>query len=405
MISVKEAEDIISQHSGQWGTELVQLSDSVGRVLEEDVFTDRSFPPFDRVTMDGIAIRREDFLKGIKNFKVIGVQMAGATPLTLDVEAKAIEVMTGAVMPPKADVVIRYEDVNMSSDDETKYAFVKSTEVKPNQNVHFKGSDHSEGARVLKRGTYIGAPEIGVLATVGKSEVKVRRMPKVAVISTGDEIVPVGHTPLDYQIRMSNSYSIKANLTELHRDLHCEIFHLKDDLNALLDKMRVILSEYDVLILSGGVSKGKADYIPEVLEKLGVEKHFHRVAQRPGKPFWFGTSKNGNCVFALPGNPVSTYTCFIRYVRPWLRASLSLSTDARQATLAEKVEFLPDLTYFLQVKTVDSSNTNFEVYKSAGNGSGDLSNMTSSTGIIELPIGCSQFEIGSIYTYYPFRTF
>ncbi len=179
-------------------------------------------------------------------------------------------------------------------------------------------------------------------------------------------------------------------------------YHLYDQKDFVIDSLRVIAEDHDVLIISGGVSKGKFDFIPEALDSIGVKKLFHQVSQRPGKPFWFGTSKKGKVVFALPGNPVSTYMCFYRYVLPWLWKSLQVIYEQQYAVLAQDFRFNPVLTYFLQV-TVKNEEGRMMAYPDAGGGSGDFANLKRVTGFLELPIDKVNFEAGEVFPYYPFR--
>jgi molybdopterin molybdotransferase len=181
-------------------------------------------------------------------------------------------------------------------------------------------------------------------------------------------------------------------------------FHFPDNKDVLLKSLQKILNDHDVLVLSGGVSKGKFDFIPKVFEELGVQKLFHQVNQRPGKPFWFGASREGKTVFALPGNPVSTYMCFYRYIKPWILKSLGADTPALKATLAKNFSFVPNLTYFLQVM-VKNEDGKLSAYPEAGGGSGDFVNLKNVTGFLELPPDRSAFASGEVFPYFPFRNF
>ena len=163
-----------------------------------------------------------------------------------------------------------------------------------------------------------------------------------------------------------------------------------------------ILDKYDVLVLSGGVSKGKFDFVPAVLERIGIRKLFHQVSQRPGKPFWFGKSASGKIAFALPGNPVSTFMCFYRFVKPWILKSLGASVPGRHAILAENFSFTPALTYFLQVEVQDEKGR-LMAYPQPGGGSGDFANLKNVTGFLELPLEKNDFKAGEAFPYICFR--
>lgn len=394
MISVNEALDIVLDSAPRMDHEIVGLQDAVGRILAEDIFADRSMPPFDRVTMDGIAILFDSFHGESTKFKIEAIGPAGSPQLTLLDPSKCIEIMTGASLPLGTDTVIRYEDLEK---EDNSYQIVKP--VRKGQNVHGKGSDHSENEVLLRKGTEIKAIDINVLATVGKSKVSVINLPKVAVISSGDELVDVEKQPASYQIRKSNVHMISSRLKQL--GLQSESFHFKDDANDILNEMGQILEDFDVLLMSGGVSKGKFDFIPAVLEKLNFEKKFHKVKQRPGKPFWFGV--NGKkTVFAFPGNPVSTLACFQKYFIPWLAVCTQQKYVPLNVTLDNEVTFKPDLTYFAQASLIQKTDGKFYATVKHGNGSGDIVNPSQMDGFIELTPGKITYEAGEQYSFMPF---
>ncbi|PIB34604.1 hypothetical protein BFP72_03855 [Reichenbachiella sp. 5M10] len=398
MISVEEARNIIAVQAVQWGQESVPLSESLGRVLAQDVYADRDFPPFDRVTMDGVAIRYEDYQAGQREYEVIGTQYAGEEPMALVGSNLCIEIMTGAMLDRTGDVVIRYEDVEFVTLEGKKIARVQDEAAFQWKNVHRQGSDQYMGELLMKGGQPIHTGTLALLATVGCQRVEVHTYPRIAVISTGDELVEVGEEPKAYQIRKSNVVMIEAVLR--HLGIECMTYHLTDNKEELRERLPGILKGFDVLLLSGGVSKGKADYLPEILEELGVEKKFHKVAQRPGKPFWYGIQE-GVSVFAFPGNPISAMMCFEVYFLPWMRRLLGLGRDFPFATLTEEVTFKPDLGYFLQV-TMKMVNGEMLAHPQGGNGSGDLANLGKSTGFLYLPAGQDIYPKGGRYVFVPF---
>ncbi|MFT5481044.1 MAG: molybdopterin molybdotransferase, partial [Bacteroidia bacterium] len=314
MNTVESAEKEILSRLYKPDVHEVSLNHSLNRVLAEDVFADRDFPPFNRVAMDGIAIQFESFNGGQRSFLVESVQAAGSTKLSLKNPKNCVEVMTGAVLPEGCDCVIRYEDVEI----EGELAEVKLDTLRLRQNIHQQGSDLGAHALILEKFCILRSAEIGILATVGISKVKVLQPPKIAIISTGDELIEVDEIPLPHQIRKSNVLSLEAMLNNLK--VSSQLFHLSDNKSLIKSALQQIVKEFDTLLLSGAVSKGKFDFLPEILAELDIEQHFHIVEQRPGKPFWFG-SKEGLNVFAFPGNPVSTFVCAHRYLVPWLHAS------------------------------------------------------------------------------------
>lgn len=396
MISVEEANQLIAVQTKDFGTEAVALQNSTGRVLRETIKADRDFPPFDRVTMDGIAIRYVDYESGTRDFKISGVAAAGAEKMNLEVPNECLEVMTGAIMPDGLDTVIRYEDLEIKDG----VAHVQA-EVRHQQNIHFKGLDRKEGSVILEPGKKIDSPEIGVLATVGKAMVEVSRLPKALIISSGDELVEVDEQPEAHQIRKSNIHQLQTILNQ--NQIEADTAHLVDEYDVIVEKLKGYLEEYDLLVLSGGVSKGKFDYLPEALEAVGVKKHFHRIAQRPGKPFWFGTSES-SIIFAFPGNPVSSFMCAQQYLIPWLDQCTQVNPQPRpMAVLAEEVTFKPDLTYFLDVQLSHSDDGRLIATPVKGNGSGDLAKMVDGDGFIVLPAGKEVYKEGEVYSVIRYR--
>lgn len=396
MITVEEVSGIINKNLYNPKIEEVGLSEVLGRVLAEDIYADRDFPPFNRVMMDGIAIQYKSWESGARSFKKEGIQLAGEPQKTLKNSGSCLEVMTGSILPENTDVIIPYEEL----EDAGETIHVRLDQVKKNQNIHSQGADVKVREKILSKGCLISTAEIGVLATVGKSVIKVLSLPKVAIISTGDELVPVEETPKDYQIRQSNSHVLKAALKE--SGVEADIYHILDERDLLLTRLKAIVEEVDVLILSGGVSKGKKDYVPEVLNQLGFQKQFHGVIQRPGKPFWFGVRQDNKTVFALPGNPVSTYMCFQKYIKPWIYNSLGVQLTQEMAALSEDFTFKKDLTYFLQVRVLNVSGK-LMAQPVAGQGSGDLANLISADGFLQLPADRSLFKAGEVFPFIRYR--
>ncbi|VAW27504.1 Molybdopterin molybdenumtransferase [hydrothermal vent metagenome] len=397
MITVAEIDKIIANSVKITEVEEVFFEDCLGRVLAEYIMADRDFPPFDRVMMDGIAIRFTDWRAGKRKFKVQELLAAGSPEITLEESGNCIEVMTGAVCPSYADTIIKYEEVTIKDG----VAIIDNdVEVKANQHVHPQASDRKVKDVLIKKGTPITAAEIGVLATVGKSKVLVQKRLQVAIIATGDELVEIDKTPLPHQIRKSNVYNLQAHLSSKGFPSH--IFHIVDDKNKLRKSLEKILKNHEVVVLSGGVSKGKLDFVPEILAELGVEKQFHFVKQRPGKPFWFGTYTNG-VVFALPGNPNSTFVGLNRYVLPFLQRSEGVEPIRIKARLAKDFSFKPDLTYFLQVQLNYDNKGHLMATPLPGHGSGDLANLVDADGFLELPTSTTDFKAGEVFDCYPYR--
>lgn len=392
MISVEEAEKIILDKAKDFGIEEIALEDSMGRVLREDIQADRDFPPYDRVTMDGIAIRFDAFENGVKEFKIAGIAAAGDEQKSLREKGKCLEVMTGAIMPDGLDTVIPYEMIEIKDNTAT----INTDEVNYKQNIHFKGLDRKKDDTVILSGKKISSAEVGVCATVGKAKVKVSALPKTIIISSGDELVNIDQSPERHQIRKSNVYRLQTVLKNFNLDV--DTHHINDNLEEVKEAIRKAMESYDLVILSGGVSKGKFDYIPQAMDEIGVEKHFHRIAQRPGKPFWFGSYQDKVTVFAFPGNPVSSFMCMTRYFVPWLKKCTQENTKPYpNAILSADVEFKPDLTYFLEVDIDYSEKGEILAKPIKGNGSGDLANLVDADAFVVLPRGKDLFKKGEVY--------
>lgn len=397
MITVEEAENIILGQASGYGAEIVPFDHAVGRVLAENIKADRDFPPFNRVVMDGVAINFGAIESGISTFRIKASQAAGDEPVEIEDHTECIEIMTGAMLPASTDTVIRYEDVEMRAG----LATIVATSIKRGQNIHYKGKDKKQYDVVVETGEVITPAIISLMASVGESELRVKKLPRVAIISTGNELVEVHETPGPFQIRRSNNYTIRAVLKG--HGVNADMFHLPDDEAVIREKLSLCLENYDVLLLTGGVSMGKFDHIPRALEALKVEQLFHKVQQRPGKPFWFGKHANGQLVFAFPGNPVATFMCLHRYFLPWLNASLGIKEKPRlKAMLADGLSFPPPLKYFLQVKLFYNEDCQLMATPVEGNGSGDFANLADTDAFMELPLERNEFKRGEVFRIWPF---
>jgi molybdopterin molybdotransferase len=395
MITVEEAEKIIYSQQRDFGSEKIPFTESLNRVLAGDIKADRDLPPYDRVTMDGIAIRYEAIQKGIKSFTIKTIQAAGDTPVNIDKIDECIEIMTGAALPWTTDTVVRYEDIVISD----KKAHLQTQNLRKRQNIHFKGSDRKKDEIIVPAHQIITPAIIGTLAAVGSKDVSVKKIPKLAVVSTGDELVNADNKPSPFQIRKSNDYSIEATLKKY--SLQPDLLHLPDNAEIIKKEIETYLKNYDVLIFSGGVSMGKFDFLPKVLQELSVQLLFHKVEQRPGKPFWFG-SYGTKLIFAFPGNPVSAFLCLHRYFLPWLQTCLCIPPSKIFAALGEDIGFEPPLTYFPQVKLQTSVEGKLIAHPVKGNGSGDFSSLVGANAFMELPADRTFFKKGEVFRAWPF---
>lgn len=391
MITVEEANQIILENILDFGIEEIDLNNGIGRVLREPIIADRDFPPYDRVTMDGIAINFETYDDGTSIFQIEGIAAAGSVKQSLKSKANCLEVMTGTILPDGTNAIVPYEQVSINEGKAT----LTTGQVRKDQNIHLKGFDRKQGETIIEPGKQLSSSEIGVCATVGKAKISVSRLPKTIIISTGDELVDIDRTPESHQIRRSNVFRIQALLGAYH--INSDTTHLLDDYNTIVLKLRKYLETYEVIVLSGGVSMGKFDFLPKALEELGVNKLFHKVKQRPGKPFWFG-NKGGATVFAFPGNPVSSFMCAQQYFKPWLDKCLQQAPQSQpKALLTSDVTFVPDLTYFLEVRISYSEKGELLASPVKGNGSGDLANLVEADAFVILPRGKSDFLKGQVY--------
>ncbi len=396
-IDVEDAVRLIREHMPRWPAVRVPLADAVGGVLREAVVAERDQPPFDRVTMDGIAIAGRAWAAGRREFRVAGTQGAGAAALRLGGDDECVEVMTGSALPHGADTVVPVERTVRSGDvTRVEADYAAST----GQFVHCRGSDHARGATLLEPGMTIGPAEAAVLTIGGRADVAVTRRPHVAIASTGDELVEAGAPIADFQVRASNSHAIAASLQRRGVAAITRVT-LRDDPALLRREIGRLHAACDLLILSGGVSMGQFDHVPATLADLGVRAVFHKVSQRPGMPMWFGQDASGKAVFALPGNPVSALVCAARYVGPAIETALGAGARPPvRVRLGAAVEFRPDLTYFLPVTLAWSDNGEVTAHPKPTNTSGDFVSLRGSDGFVELQRGQDYFPAGYAATFF-----
>jgi molybdopterin molybdotransferase len=398
MITVEQAEQLIQVQIKDFGIESIPFESALGRSLAEDITADRDLPPFNRVTMDGIAVNYQSIEKGILSFKIKVTQAAGDQPIDIDQPDECIEIMTGAALPGSVETVIRYEDIDIQNG----IVRVLTTDIAKGQNLHLKGADKKKGEVLASKGILITPAIISLAASVGKVELLVKKLPRVVIVSSGDELVNVDEQPSPTQIRKSNSYTIKAVLAQY--SLKADLLHIPDDPEITREKIGNCLKNYDVILMTGGISMGKFDHIPKALDKVGVKTIFHKVSQRPGKPFWFGRHDDGVLVFAFPGNPVATFMCLHRYFLPWLHASQGLNPQPSvYAILDQDFIFKPSLQYFLQVKLRFGKQGQILATPLEGNGSGDFANLADTDAFMELHMERDEFKKGEVFRIWSFK--
>ena len=396
MLTPAQAEEQIARHLPCLPIESLPVSQCAGAVLRENIYAERDQPPFDRVAMDGIAVCALQASSGLP-LRVQGTQAAGDPPLTLESPAHCIEIMTGAMLPAGCDAVVPVERIRIAAD---KATLEEGLAVTPGMNIHHRGSDLKQGALIISAGIRLESPQVAAAAGAGMPRLRVSQQPAFMVISTGNELVEPGEPIEAWQLRRSNAYGI---VTALKRRGFARVAddHLPDDASALQEHVKQHLQSYNVLILSGGVSMGKFDLVPAALAACGVQQVFHKVAQRPGKPFWFGIAPNGAAVFALPGNPVSTLVCLARYVIPAIDRAMGLiEPQTVRIALGEAVTFNTPLAGFLPVATETDEWARPWARPVSHNGSGDFSALAGTCGFVELPPGPNTYPKGFVTKLY-----
>lgn len=349
MLTYIDAQKILAEKAHSFGRETVGLEEANGRVLAEPIVADRDYPPFNRSSMDGYAIRYSDFEKGIHRFLITETIYAGMAATKPLASGQCYKIMTGAPVPPDADTVIRREDTDETAqsdgetqsgdpaqadkparrEDSTPIVTTRLSSCRPFQNIARQGEDMRAGDTAIDTACIIGPAVMGLLASLGKNECLVERLPRVALFTTGNEVVPVDSLVSAVQIRNSNRWILQSLLKgwEISPFLY---EHLPDSKNVLRNSLERAVTggeslPADIIILSGGVSAGDADYVPGVLEELGVQKLFHKIAIKPGKPVWCGTTPGGGMVFALPGNPFSCMVSFVLLIQHYLHTCFGLA--------------------------------------------------------------------------------
>jgi molybdopterin molybdotransferase len=398
VLTPAEADRLIGERLQCLPVESLPLAQCAGSVLRESIYAERDQPPFDRVAMDGIALDSRAVAGGLRSLHLQGTQAAGDQPLTLASSTDCIEVMTGAVLPAGCDCVVPVEDLESRRPDER--ALAGSARVAAWLNVHRRGTETRQGALLLAAGARLHAPEIAIAANAGLARVRVSSQPMLAVISTGNELVEPGEPVLDHQVRRSNAYAIVSALRERGFQRVADD-HIQDDAGMLRERLRFHLETHDVLVLSGGVSMGRFDLVPAVLEELGVHAIFHKVAQRPGKPLWFGMAPSGAAVFGLPGRPVSALVCLGRYVLPALSTSLGHKPPPpERIALGGPVSIEAPLTHFLPVRLEQDGSGRSWAMPVATNSSEHFTALAGTDGFVELPPGPNAYKRGFVTRLY-----
>lgn len=376
MIEFSEALELITKQALSFGTEKIGIDNALGRILAENIYSDRDYPPFNRASMDGYAVRFQDFEEEIRNFKLIETIYAGESTDKVIEKGECYKIMTGAAVPLSADFIVRVEDSKIEHDLSVSLI---ADNINKYKNIAKQGEDTKQGNLVLSKGNVINAAIWATLAVLGKAEIEVQKLPKVAIITTGNEIKQVFEPVNKVQIRDSNSFTVKALLNKFKIN-EIEKYNVKDEKLQIEEVLSKALKN-DILIITGGVSAGDADYIPETLQKIGVQKIFHKVKIKPGKPIWFGITENKAVVFALPGNPFSVQVACKVFLEPFLNACFQVKISKNETYIyigSERIK-TNQLDEFLPSKfNYDALGLELCPY----NGSGDISATLNSDGLI-----------------------
>lgn len=351
MISVQEAQEIISKNISQRKHQILPLKEAFGYTTAEDIYSKYDIPNFSQSSMDGYAIRFED--KDLK-LKIIGEMPAGSTEKFQLENGTACRIFTGAPLPIGADTVVMQEKIKI---EDKEYLIIQDSDLQKGLNVRDAGSDAKKNSIAISSVSYLSAAAIGYLAGIGCTEVKVYAPPSVSLILTGNELVKPGNNLAFGQVFESNSYQLESVLKQSGID-KIEKFWVKDDPSEVEKTLDLTISKTDIIILVGGVSVGDYDYVIDATKKCGVEQQFHKIRQKPGKPFYFGT-KGEKLIFGLPGNPSSALTCFYLYIAPVLseimkRPAITTKTNAATTSVYKKKT---GLTHFLKSTYADGKVT------------------------------------------------
>jgi len=388
MITYEKALSIVLEHARRiFGAETGALNDACGRILAEDIAATRDIPPFDRVAVDGYACRRAD-IGG--ELELAGLVPAGHEATAAVTAGKCLKVMTGAALPRGADMVFMIEDAKVSPDGRIR--FTGDDRAMRRNNYAPRGEDRKKGETVLRKGTRIGTRHIATIASLGLAQVPVVVPPVVGVLATGDELVEPGTAPLPHQIVNANAFQIAAQLRGC--GVPSRYFGIvKDDRESLVRAIGEARDACDLLILSGGVSAGDFDLVPQAFAANGYATRFDRVAIKPGKPTTFAVAGD-RALFGLPGNPVSVFIAFELFVRPFLYASmghahepLSLRLPLGAAIVRSNAE--RETIVLVQVKERQAVPVRHS-------GSGDYISLTSAEGIVRVPAGSPPLEKGTM---------
>lgn len=384
MISYEEAyKKVISSTGFELKIEEVSIFDAVGRILAENAVADIEMPPFNKSAMDGYACRLEDIANELLLLEVIS---AGKVPTKKIEKNQCSKIMTGAMLPEGANCVIIVEEVERISENKIKF-LGNSTRA----NFVQKANDVKIGDVLIQKNTFLKPQHIAILASIGYAKVKVFSALKVGIISTGDELVEPYETPKVSEIRNSNAYQLYAQIKQVGAEpIYVGI--AKDNFEQTKQIISQAFDKCDMILISGGVSMGDFDFVPKVLEEIGVKTIFYKIAIQPGKPTMFGQKDNKFC-FGLPGNPVSSFVIFELFTKPLIYKMMGFDFQASKIMLPMGVDYSrkqAERLSFIPIKI----NENGEIIPLNYHGSAHVHALHLADGLIAIPIGKTQILKG-----------
>ncbi len=392
-VSVEEARNIVLNSVNPLGFEKVSIFNAPGRILYENITSDIASPPLDNSAMDGYALIAKDTRGASQNIpvrlRITGeIQAGGSQTAEKIIPGTAVRIMTGGPIPGGADAVIQFEDTEEKND------YVKIfREIDKYENYRFAGEDIKKGDKILKQGDRLTSANIGLLSSLNYKEIKVYKQPEVAIISTGNEIVDIGEKIKSGQIRNSNSYTLYSEVKK-YSAIPRYLGIAKDSIEDIKEKFVQAMNS-DIIISTGGVSMGKYDFVKEIYNGLGIKILFERVKVKPGRPCTFAR-KGQKLIFGLPGNPVSTLTSFIQFVRPAILRLMNakkIHKPVVNAFISENIVKEPGRVYLLR-GFFTIKNNEFHVTTTGPQGSGILTSMSAANCLIILPENITEVRTG-----------
>ena len=401
LITIRRALEIVLANVRPMKTTGVLLDQALGRRLAGDILADRDLPPTDRSAMDGYAVRAKDLRRCPRELRLVGEVAAGSPRRPKVAPGTCVTILTGASIPPGSDAVVKVEE---TEERDGLVNFLATTKV--GANIRVRGEEVKKHEVVLPKGTVLNAAQIGLCASVGKATVRVYGRPGVAVLCTGRELHQPGARVGPHHLRDSNGPALRAALKNAGID---EIAHqiVPDDPKTLTAKLKAAVARYELVILTGGVSVGKYDFVPEAVRRIGARVRFHRIAMKPGMPQLYATLSGNRHIFGLPGNPLSVLTGFYELVVPAIRRMSGLSpascSPALRLPLAREVRCKKAnrTTYVLGKLTWSGNGACVSPLKS--HGSADLVAGAQADGVLAVPRNVGEISAGELVEFTPWR--